>query len=341
MKVNLELESGNVYSIIYQLYSIEFMNVTLRQMRLFCSVAQELSFTAAAQRANITQSALTSAIRSLEAELGLKLFDRTTRRVSLTVEGEHFLATAERLLGDIDASLENVRSVAARTRGHVTLSSAYSFLGYVACPAVVILSKTHPGVTVRLVEKRVDEAIAAVLGGELDFAVCGLVSPNPEIASVTVVRDRFGIVATPEVMARHGARRWADLDPAHYVALASTFGIRQLIDRHRPLGEYLRQPHYEVASTISLGLLLKEGIGYGLVPAMTAQPFVDQGLVFQPLDEPALFRELHIIKRRNRGLSPAAAALVERFAPIMASIPRIDGAEIMLDEASSKRFVES
>jgi LysR family carnitine catabolism transcriptional activator len=318
------------------------VSVTLRQMRLFTAVARELSFTAAAATANITQSALTSAIRALESELGLRLFDRTTRRVRLTPEGQQFLAVAERLLGDIDASLDNIRSIAARTRGHVTLSSASSFLRYVACPAVARLARSHPGVTVRLVEQTVDVATRAVLAGEVDFAICGLVLPHADIASATVVRDRFGVLGTPSnVPARACPLEWSELDPTRYVALASSYGIRQLIDRNHAGRDWQRHPRYEVSSTASLGLLLAEGIGYGIVPALTAQPLLEQGLTFRPLAGPVLQRELHIIKRKNRGLSPAATTLVEQFAPIIARLKTIEGIEVLLDDRSTGQFVES
>lgn len=309
-------------------------------MRLFAAVAGELSFTAAAAKVSITQSALTSSIRALESELGLRLFDRTTRRVRLTVEGQQFLATTERLLGDIDASLENMRSIAARTRGHVTFSSASSFLRYVACPAIANVARTHPGVTVRLVEQAVDYAIEAVLGGEVDFAICGLVSPHVDIMSATVVRDRFGILFSRDASPRRASpARWSDLDPARYVALSGSYGIRQLIDRNRSIAEGLRHPRYEVASTASLGMLLREGIGYGIVPAMTAQPLLDEGLDFVPLEGPMLYRELHLIKRKNRSLSPAATALVEAFAPIMSGLKLIGGIEVALDVEATRRFV--
>jgi DNA-binding transcriptional LysR family regulator len=318
------------------------MSVTLRQMRLFTMVAQELSFTAAATTANITQSALTSSIRALESELGLRLFDRTTRRVRLTAEGQQFLAVTERLLGDIDASLENIRSVAMRTRGHVTLSSASSFLRYVACPAVAELARSHPGVTVRLVEQTVDVAVRAVLAGEVDFAICGLVVPHAEIASTPVVRDRFGVLgAHGNLGPGPSSLQWSELDPSRYVALASSYGIRQLIDQARGGTDPLRHPRYEVSSTASLGLLLQEGIGYGIVPAMTAQPLLEQGMVFRPLEGPVLLRELHLIKRKNRGLSPAASALVEQFAPIIASLETIEGIDVLLDCEATRRFVES
>jgi DNA-binding transcriptional LysR family regulator len=180
------------------------------------------------------------------------------------------------------------------------------------------------------------------LAGEVDFAICGLVQQHADIASISVVRDRFGVLGTRSNLASSAAAlQWSDLDPTRYVALASSYGIRQLIDRHRVGTDTLRHPRYEVSSTASLGLLLSEGIGYGIVPAMTAQPMLEQGMIFRPLDGPVLHRKLHIIKRKNRSLSPAASALVEQFAPIIASLKMIDGIEVLLDGKATTQFIES
>ena len=77
-------------------------NISLKQMRAFVTVAHAGSFTRAAEQLYITQSALSSLIRNLEAELSLRLFDRTTRRLALTDEGQALLKSLERLLRDLD-----------------------------------------------------------------------------------------------------------------------------------------------------------------------------------------------------------------------------------------------
>jgi DNA-binding transcriptional LysR family regulator len=312
-------------------------------MRLFIAAAEELNFTAAAARSGITQSALTAAIRAIEGALSLRLFDRTTRRVTLTKEGQTFLAVAQRLVEDIDVSLEGVLSAAERLRGHVALSSSSFFLGYVACPALVHLSRTHPEVTVRLTEKTVDEAIPAVLSGELDFAIVGLVDPHSDLAWVTVARDTFGVIGRRDVLPDKGRPYgWADLDPRTYVALAQGLGIRQLIDRNRPLATELGRAKYEVASTRALMMLLQEGVGYSLLPAMTAYLMMPhRDMVFQVLQSPAISRELHLIKRRGRTLSPAAAALLEQFVPRLASLQKVPSVDVLLDAGGIQTFVAS
>src|ERR1700731_1618803 len=98
-------------------------NVTLKQLRAFVTIAHEKSFTRAAGRLNISQSALTLGIRDLEAELALRLFDRSTRSVQPTTQAEVFLPVAIRLLDELDHAVDDLRAVAGRRKGSAVVSA--------------------------------------------------------------------------------------------------------------------------------------------------------------------------------------------------------------------------
>src|SRR5690606_27755856 len=126
-----------------------------------------------------------------------------------------------------------------------------------------------------------------------------------------------------------------------YITFASGYGVRQLLEKSSPVPDIIRHPRFEVSSISSLGVLLTEGIGYGIVPAMIAQPMLREGLRFLPLDEPQLFRELHLVKLANRRLSPAATELIKRFAPILRRLNLIEGINVTLDDEAVHRFLSS
>ena len=87
-------------------------NISIRHIRAFLAVARDGSFTRAAESLHLTQSTLTGTIKQLEEQAGLTLFDRTTRQVLLSGEGERFLPVAERLLSDFDTAMTDLRAVA-------------------------------------------------------------------------------------------------------------------------------------------------------------------------------------------------------------------------------------
>src|SRR5947209_15752633 len=99
------------------------MDVSLRQMRAFLAVARTLSFTRAATEANLSQPALTVQIRTLEEQLGVKLFDRSSRSVELTRLGRELVPTFQRLLREFDETVTGVRDIARHGRGSVRLAA--------------------------------------------------------------------------------------------------------------------------------------------------------------------------------------------------------------------------
>ena len=103
------------------------MDITLRQVRSFQTVARVKSFTQAASILNLTQPALTVQIRRLEEALGVKLFDRDTRSVELTRVARDLLPAFERTVQDLDAALGSARDIASQTRGVVTRLAALPF----------------------------------------------------------------------------------------------------------------------------------------------------------------------------------------------------------------------
>jgi DNA-binding transcriptional LysR family regulator len=98
--------------------------VTLRQLRAFVAVAQEQSITRAAGRLHLTASALSMLVSSLEAELAVRLFERTTRRVVLTEEGQALLPSVQMVFKDLDQAFDGLRQLSARRRRRALVLSA-------------------------------------------------------------------------------------------------------------------------------------------------------------------------------------------------------------------------
>src|SRR5699024_4383206 len=146
-------------------------NVTLKQLRAFVAVASEHSFTQAACTLHVTQSTLTSAIKALENELGMPLLDRSTRRVALTHQGQRFLPAARGLLRDLNESLDDLRMMATRERGAVSVCAAGSFIRYVLSPALIYMASRYPHIHARLTEGTTESVTSMVLAGEADFGV--------------------------------------------------------------------------------------------------------------------------------------------------------------------------
>src|SRR5256885_6880040 len=99
------------------------LNLSTRQVRAFLALAEHRNFTRAAQQSHLSQSAFSTLIRGLEEQLGVRLFDRDTRKVELTAEGRLFGDSAARLLEDFTAAMEDFGEHAARRRGRVAIAA--------------------------------------------------------------------------------------------------------------------------------------------------------------------------------------------------------------------------
>jgi DNA-binding transcriptional LysR family regulator len=233
-------------------------------------------------------------VKALEAEVGLRLLDRTTRSVAPTAQGERFAAVAERLIEEMERALDDLSAHAERRRGLAAAAATASFIGHAFAPALGALARRHPGISVRLVEEHTAGAARRLLAGEVDFAVTTLPSPDPALEAVPLLRDRFGLVC-----------------PADHpvVGLSAESGIRAILERHAAGGPALRRPRHEVSSVAGLQSLVEQGLGVTAMPALAALPMTRAALVFRPL-APAVHRVVYLAVRPGRSPTPAASAVV-------------------------------
>lgn len=312
-------------------------NLTLRQLRAFLSVARARSFTRAASELNLTQSALTMAIRGLEAEVGLRLLDRSTRTVAPTAHGERFMVTAERLLDEMQRAVDDLRAIADRQSGLVVLAATASFVGPVVAPALQAVAERFPGIAVRLIEEHTEGAARRLLAGELDFAITTLPTPEPGIEAIPLLRDRFGLLCPQgHPLARAGKTLgWGVLGDFPLVGMSQLNGMRRLLERDRDGALAVRGLRYEVSSMTTLRSLVASGVGIGAVPALAARPLRSSGLAWRAL-VPAVHRTASLARRAGRSLTPAAAEVV------LAALARLrqlrdPGIEVLTDRASLVR----
>lgn len=286
-------------------------NVTLRQLRAFLAVTEERSFTRAAARMRVTQSALTVAIKTLEAEIGLRLLDRTTRVVAPTLHGERLLITAGRTIEEMERALDDLEAHAQRERGHVVVAATASLISLGLAPALGVLARRHPGISVRIIEENTGGASRRLMAGEVDFALTTMPSPDPALAAVPLLRDRFGVVCRPghPLLRSVAEPTWTALRRFGLISLGAESGIRAVIDRQARDRFVLPRPLYEISSVGGLGSLVRQGVGIAALPALAAVPITQDELVFRPL-APAIYRVVCLACRPGRAPTPATSALV-------------------------------
>lgn len=285
-------------------------DIGARQLEAVLALAEYGSFVAAAARLRLSQPALTRMVKRLEAELGVRLFDRSTRRVQITAPGREFAAVAERMLNDLGITLQSVREVAQERRGLVVVSSVMSVAGGQLPRLIAAFHGDRPGVEIHIREGIYATILDDVRSGVADFGI-GYVDALPDFAVGTALgRETFHAV----VPARHklaGRRRvtLAELAAHPIVALPTESRTRRTIDAAAVTAGLQLHQRVVVTQVATLLALVAAGVGVGVVPGGATRGPLPSGVRVVPLAEPKLVRRMGLIMLRGRELTPVAAGL--------------------------------
>ena len=285
-------------------------DVSVRQLEAVLALVEYGSFIAAAAYLRLSQPALTRIVQRLEASLGVRLFERSTRRVQVTAAGREFSAVAERMLADLGITVQSVREVAQERRGLVVLSSVMSVAG-AALPRVIAAYRAdRPGVEIHVRESVHGSVLEDVRSGVADFGI-GYVDELPDYAVGTPLGRETFCVVTPlrHKLGHHRKVRLSDLADQPMVAFPTDSRTRRTIDAAAAMaGVPLRQMVVVTQIATLLGLVAA-GAGIGIVPRGSVRGPQARGLRAVPL-EPKLVRRIGLIALREREPTPAASGFL-------------------------------
>lgn len=285
--------------------------VTLKQVTAFLAVADAGSFTLAAERLKIAQPGLSQAVRELETELGLRLFDRTTRRVELTVAGREFREATARVVGDLDFAIRNARDVASRRRGRIVVAAPPLLAANVLPSAIQDFAKAYPDIAVGLVDAPTLSIVDTVRSGGADCGVGTFAAGENGIERVSLMRDRLQLFCRDDSpFARLRAVRWADLAGQPIIALTRDSAIRRLMEIGFESAELQLAPAYEVHQIATVLGMVKAGLGIGVLPTYARSGMMAEEIVARPLTDPDIGRDIVLIHASGRSVSPAVSAFI-------------------------------
>lgn len=300
------------------------INLTLRQLEIFATTLRAGSFTAAAAQLHISQPALSGAIRKIEAELGLRLFERTTRSVTPTPDGRHLGAVAEDLLRDVRVALQGVAERASGLHGRLTIAVLPSIAASLLPHALTVLQKKYPGIDVAVRDVMHERAVALVADGIADFAVTTRIAETAALTYEEIGADRIHLVCRDDhPLARgRGPVAWSALKDHPYVAMAGSTSVRRLADAVLLQADFALQPRFEVEQIASAIALVSAGLGVTALPALTFSMFAGDRLTMRPLTGPDLSRQIGFLQLKGRQLSAPALALVTEIRTAFAGMRR-------------------
>ncbi|WP_421953596.1 LysR family transcriptional regulator [Polaromonas sp.] len=290
------------------------MNLTLRQLRAFAAVADAHSFTEAAAQLHLTQSALSVLVRELERDLGVRVLDRTTRRVSLTEAGRDFYPSVQRILNDLGNAVTSVADLRDKKKGILRLAAPQLMACTLIPQVIAAYRERFPNVEVRVTDTLPEHLMAGLVTGEVELAIGPDQQPADsavEVESKTLFRDRHWLICRPDhALARRKKVCWGELSPYPFIAPTQDFMRRLRAESHADLQGVLPFPVQAVSyMTTALGMVAA-GLGLTVCPTYAASLVKGYGLQMVPLEQPQFFREVCVYSPANRALSPVANSFI-------------------------------
>ena len=282
------------------------MNVTLRQLRVFLSVAVGRNFSRAGDEIGLSQSAVSRSIVELESQLGLRLLDRTTREVMLTGAGQSLASRLDRLLEELDQTLLDVAGLASALSGKVRVASSPTLSANLMPSCIAACAQQAPQVQFMLLDRIQQDVLASVRSGEVDFGVVIEPPSAEDLHLETILIDPFVLVApATHPLAAQKTVRWTALQGESLVLLDHASGSRRLIDGALTLNAVKCHVKQELGHPTTVFRMIEAGIGISVMPALGVPPSGLPGLRVRPLT-PRVQRSIMLVRRRNRALSPLA-----------------------------------
>ncbi|WP_433541794.1 LysR family transcriptional regulator [Streptosporangium sandarakinum] len=257
----------------------------LRQLEYFVAVAEERSFTRAAERVHISQSGVSAQIRRLERELGAELFDRSARVATLTVAGKAALEHARAALAAAGAAGRAVGEVTGLVRGRLTAGMVVGCTVTPLFEALAAFHRAHPGVEISLLEDGSDRLAEGVRTGALDLALAGTAALPEGLETLTVVSERL-VAAVPADHALAGRPRTtlAELCAHPLVCMPPGTGVRTVFDRACAARGLEPAVTLQASAPDAVADLAARGLAVAVLSASMTEHHRDR-LVALPLDD--------------------------------------------------------
>lgn len=288
------------------------IEVNLRQFQAFVTVARLNSFTRAAALLHISQPALTKQIRLLEEILGVRLFDRNTRKVELTRVGKELSPVVKQILAQIEGALFDTRELAAKNRGTIRVAALPSICSTILPRAIAAFRKTHPGISVILQDVVAQRLLALVRAEEVDFGIGSLTARDTDVRFSVLLSDRM-VVAFPRghALGKFKTVALKDLAGQPLVLMAGESSVRKLVDEAFTSIGTLIVPAFEATYMSTAAGIVKAGLALTILPSSAIEMGELVGLLTRPISRPAITREIGVIEKSGRSLSPAAEAFLK------------------------------
>ena len=283
----------------------------INQLEVLVAVAQEKSFSRAAETLHRTQPAVSQAIRRLETELGEPLFDRSSKDGTLTAAGRVLFDFAQQMLNLRHHAHTALKELKDLHRGKLTLSANEYTVMYLL-PIIPVFRARHPHIKIEVKRSLASRIPSEILGRETEIGIMSFKPNDPTVAAVPVLMDELALIVAPDhPLAKKTTVSVRELGAESFIAHNVPSPYREKVVRtfekyKTPLNISMELPTLE-----AIKRFVERGMGVALVPRLAAQAEIARGqLAALTVREMKLERRLHLVYRKGATLSHAARAFL-------------------------------
>jgi DNA-binding transcriptional LysR family regulator len=286
------------------------INLSSRDLEAFLALAHTSHFTRAAEKCHLSQSAFSQKIARIEQVAGVALFERSTRHVTLTPEGEVFAQEITRIQQDLQHAVSHLKDLASRRIGKVAVAALPSVAAVWMPRVIARYREANPNIRIELFDTLADGGLALLREGRVDMFITA--GGDLREFDVTLLKNEKFYLVCPRSH-RLATRRRVTLAHAQdedVIHLARSSSVRQHIEA---AGATARANSLEVEHLATVAALVAEGLGISIVPELTLFHFERAGLAAVPISDRQLRRPIQLALRKGKALSVAAKAMVDEI----------------------------
>ncbi|MFM0019237.1 LysR family transcriptional regulator [Paraburkholderia azotifigens] len=294
------------------------MDLNLRDIRAFVTVANAGNFTRAAARLHLSQPALTVQIRRLEETVGARLFDRNSRTVALTQTGRELLPLLQRSLDDMERVLRDARALGDGSSGTVRLACLPTFAASALPDLIQAFRKRVPQAQFQIRDVVASTVNALVRNEEADIGLTGGDTFDAALEVLVEGADRLVVVCPKDhALARKRRVSVSDVAASPLVLTAQGTSVRSVVDAALEQAGCAPEIACEPTYMMTAVAMVRGGLGVTILPATAREVLAERDLVAKPIDDPSFVRPIALIRKRGRTLPRVAEAFVTLIAKRM------------------------
>lgn len=289
------------------------IDISSRVLRAMIALEALRNFSLAAERCHVTQSALSQMVKKLEVDVGLQLVDRDRRHVAFTAEGLRFVATAQRVMQELDEIDLDLKEHASARRGHIHIAALPSLAAHWLPKIVAAYRLEFPGIELGLFDAPPLRALDLVRLRQADFAITADGPRRPGLDARLLFQENFVVVChRSHPLAKRQGLVLSELDGCAFIRLIRNGSIAQYLESAlRPIN--LIDTGLEVEQVATVAGLVACNLGVSVVPELTVPYFDAAQVVVVPLDAPDLRRPIYLVTSSGRQLSRAAEEFIKHL----------------------------